>query len=116
MADIKISELPAANPLDKTEILELVQGAVSKSATIQQLIDAVNSGIHYAQLVGDGVAVNISVAHNLNTRDVHVTTRRSTTPYDQVIVDNEATDANHILLKFGAVAPSTDSFRVTVSR
>lgn len=116
MADVRISELPAANPLDGTEILEIVQSGVNKQTTVADIAAEVEALGQYSQLVGDGVSVNITVTHNLNSRKVHVTTRRSTTPWDEVIVDNEATSLNTITLKFGAVAPASNTFECTVSK
>jgi len=116
MADVKISDLVAATALTGTELFEIVQGGVSKSITTAKIADEVEALGQYSSLVGDGVAVNISVNHNLNSRNVHVSVRRSTTPWDQVIVDNEATTVNSITLKFGATAPNTDSFIATVSK
>lgn len=116
MADTKISDLPAANPLDGSEILEIVQSGVNKLVSIAEIAAEIEALGQYSQLVGDGSNVNITVTHNLNTRELHVTTRRATTPWDEVIVDNEATTVNSITLKFGAIAPASNSFRVTVSK
>lgn len=116
MALKKISDLPVADTLIGTELLEVTQGGVSKQASISLLATQVEALGQHSQLVGDGTNVNITVAHNLNTRNVHVTVRRATSPWDQVMCDNEANDVNQITLKFGAIAPATDAFMVTVSK
>ena len=67
----------------------------------------------YAADVGDGAAVAYVLTHNLNTRDVQVAVYRSTTPWEQVIVDVEATSVNTITLRF-ATAPASNAFRAVV--
>lgn len=116
MAVAKITDFLAADPLTGAEVLEIVQAGGNKKLSIADLALKVLAMGQYSQLVGDGTNVNIEVTHNLNSRDVHVTVRRATAPYDQVMADNEATTPNSVLLKFGAIAPGTDAFRVTVSK
>lgn len=64
--------------------------------------------------VGDGTSTNIALTHNLGTRDVDVDVYRNSSPYDQIIVDNERTDTNTVTLKF-AVAPGSNAFRAIIS-
>ncbi len=66
----------------------------------------------FSTAIGNGTATSIAVTHNLGTRDVQVTVRDSGT-FDQVLVDNVATDANTVTMTF-AIAPTTGQFRVTV--
>lgn len=63
--------------------------------------------------IGDGSATQFDVTHNFNTRDVWVSVRRSIAPFDQVIVDNEATTVNVVRVIF-ASAPAPNAFVVTV--
>ncbi len=113
---VRISELPLVNPLDGSEVLEVVQSGVNKQVSIAEIATEIEALGQHSTLVGDGVAVNIVVTHNLNSRKLHVTVRRATTPWDQVIVDNEANSLNAITLKFGAVPPGVNGFECTVSK
>lgn len=115
MAQVKITDLQAADPLTQSDLIEVVQGGVNKQATVGQVAATVASLTKYKTTVGDGVNVDILITHNLNTRDVHVTCRRATAPYDEISVNNEATSLNSITMKFGAIPPSTNSMVVTVS-
>jgi len=67
----------------------------------------------YAANIGDGTTTNIVVTHSLGTRDVQVTVRNATTPWEEVLVDNEATSTTTCTLRF-AVAPTTNQYRVIV--
>lgn len=64
--------------------------------------------------VGDGSATAIVVTHSLGTRDVDVTVRTVAAPYEEVLVDNEATDANTVTLRFGT-APASGAYRAIIS-
>lgn len=68
-------------------------------------------GAKYSADVGG--STNITITHNLNTRDLVVTLREVASPYAVVIADIEFTTVNAINIKF-AVAPSAAQFRVTV--
>jgi DNA repair protein RadC len=116
MAVAKITDFLAADALTGAELLEIVQAGGNKKLTVADLALKVLAMGQYSQLVGDGTNVNIEITHGLNTRDLHVTVRRATAPYDQVMADNEATSLNTVTLKFGAIAPGVDAFRVTVSK
>ncbi|MGW0682878.1 hypothetical protein ACWD2L_05890 [Streptomyces sp. NPDC002754] len=67
----------------------------------------------YAAAIGDGSTTNIVVTHGLGTRDVDVTVRNASSPYEEVIVDNEATSTTTVTLRF-ATAPTSSQYRVTV--
>jgi hypothetical protein len=67
----------------------------------------------YAVSIGNNSSTNITVTHNLNTRDVTVMVYEAGSPYAQVWPDIEMTDANNITVKF-SVAPNTDEYRVVV--
>ena len=116
MANVRISELTAVSSLDGTELVEVVQAGTNKKATISQIAEQVEGLGQFIATIGDGSAINIDVTHNLNTRNVHVSVRRATTPWDQVFVDNECPTVNKVTLKFGAVAPGANAFVVTVSK
>lgn len=113
---VKISELTAATALDGSELVEVVQAGTNKKVTVSQLADEVEGLGQHVQTIGDGTNVDITVTHNLNTRNVHVTVRRATTPWDEIAVNNDATTVNSITLHFGAVPPGTNSMIVTVSK
>lgn len=63
--------------------------------------------------VGNGSLTEITVTHNLNSRDVQVAVYRSTTPWDTVMVDVERTDVNNVKVRF-ATAPASNAYRVVV--
>lgn len=67
----------------------------------------------YAANIGDNSTTNIVVTHNLGTRDVSVTVRNASSPYEEILVDNEATSTTTCTLRF-AVAPTTNQYRVIV--
>lgn len=116
MANIAISGLPAATSLLVGDLFEIVQSGASKNVTLQVLSDMIQDLHSYEQNVGDGTNVDIVVTHNLNTRDVVVTCRRATTPYDEISVNNDATTVNTVTLHFGATPPGANAIRVKVSK
>ncbi len=67
----------------------------------------------YAANVGDGSSTNITVNHQLGSRDVIVQVYTNAAPYDTVFCEVQRTDVNNILLGFGA-APATGAYRVVV--
>lgn len=58
-------------------------------------------------------ATSTVVTHNLNTRDVTVMVIRSTTPWDAVIADVEATSVNTVTVRF-AVATTAGEYNIVV--
>jgi len=116
MALVKISELTAAGTLDGSELVEIVQGGANKKATVAQLAAEVEGLGQFIQTVGDGTNVDIVVTHNLNTRNLHVSVRRATSPFDEIMVNNDATTVNTLTLHFGSVPPGLNSMVVTVSK
>lgn len=66
----------------------------------------------YAANIGDGSTTNITVTHNLNTRDVHVALYNATT-YEVVYADITNTTVNTVTLGF-ATAPASNAYRVVV--
>lgn len=72
------------------------------------------SGISkYAAAIGDNSATSFVLTHSLGTRDISVNIIRSTTPWDAVIADWEATSTTTATIRF-ASAPTTGEFRVTI--
>ena len=55
---------------------------------------------------GDDTTTGFPVTHNFGTRNVMVQVREVSSPYAEVLVDNEATTTNSVTVKF-AVAPAT---------
>lgn len=67
----------------------------------------------FAQLIGDGSATSLTVNHNLNTRDVQVTTYFNSGNFDEVLVETRHDTANSVTLVFSS-APTANQFRVVV--
>lgn len=63
--------------------------------------------------VGDGVANQFTLNHNLNTRSLNVSIIENTTPYAIVYADVEMTTLNSITVKF-ALPPSLNAYTVTI--
>lgn len=68
----------------------------------------------YATTVGDGAATSYVLTHNLGTRDVTVSVRRNSSPYDGVLVGWEATTTNTVTLYF-AVAPTSNQYAAVIT-
>jgi len=115
MADIKISDLPAASALTGVEKVEVLQSSANRAMTVDDILAYINSKQSYSANVGDGSAVNIVLTHNLNTRDVHVTLRSNSTPWAEVTVVNEATSVNTVTLRF-VTAPTAAQYRATITK
>jgi hypothetical protein len=67
----------------------------------------------YTTAIGDGSTTNIVVTHSLGTRDVKVAVRNASSPFEEILVDNEATSTTTVTLRF-ATAPTTGQYRCTV--
>lgn len=61
--------------------------------------------------IGDGIATEFTITHNMNSRDLVVLVRSSSTPYEQVYVDVEFDQLNSFKVRFAA-APAADAYRV----
>jgi hypothetical protein len=66
----------------------------------------------YVATIGDGSATAITVSHNLNTRNVMVSVKRSSN-YAEIECDVVATTVNAVTLTF-ATAPASGEFFVTI--
>ncbi len=64
--------------------------------------------------IGDGSSTQLTVTHNLNTRDVRVQVCRNATPWDTILCDVERDTVNSVVLRF-ATAPTAGQFRVLVT-
>lgn len=67
----------------------------------------------HVSTIGDGTATSFVVTHNLNTRDLSVTIRRTGTPYDVVIADVECTSLTAITV-YTSVAPTAGQYTVVI--
>lgn len=56
-------------------------------------------------------ALSTTLTHNFNTRDVVVSVRRNSAPYDEIITDVEMSTLNEVTVRF-AVAPAAAAFRI----
>lgn len=103
----------AGNGLTLTSGVLDVVGGTGITASANSI--AVSSVVvrQYAAAIGDGSTTNIVVTHNLGTQDIQVTVRNASSPFEQVLVDNEATTTNTATLRF-ATAPTTNQYRVIV--
>ncbi len=102
--------------------ISLTGGAIAINATAGGGLLASPTGLavdttlvtrKYAMNVGDGTSTNITVAHNLNTRDVVVELYTNAAPYDTVFSEVQRTDLNNVLLVF-STAPAAAAYRVVV--
>jgi len=64
--------------------------------------------------IGDGSSTQLTVTHNLNTRDVRVQVCRNATPWDTILCDVERDTVISVVLRF-ATAPTAGQFRVLVT-
>jgi hypothetical protein len=79
-----------------------------------------NDGTNYHGLVrkyvttfGDGAATSFVLTHNLGTRDVSVTIRRTAAPYDIVIADVECTSTTAVTI-LTSVVPTSGQFTAVI--
>lgn len=75
-------------------------------------VDTSTVARHVAASIGNGSSTSIAVTHNLGTKDVVVSIRRTVDDVG-VLTDWTATDVNTVTLMF-ATAPTTSQYRVTV--
>jgi hypothetical protein len=72
-----------------------------------------SEGYSYSSTIGDGTSNSYVVTHNLNTRDIGVISRNTSTPFDMTSILWEATTLNTATIYFSS-APSTNSRKITV--
>lgn len=83
------------------------------ATTAAAALNALGGTRKFSANVGNGTATEITVTHNLNTRDVQVQVFRNSGSYDQVIVDVERTTTSAVVIRF-ATAPANNAFRAVV--
>lgn len=120
--------LQQAKAFATQEINKLVNGASSAYDTFKEieellkkndtLANALKQGIadktgKVAKEIGNGIATEFTVNHNLNSQDVVVMVRENKAPFAQVITDVEVTDTNNVKVRF-AKAPAVSSYKVIV--
>lgn len=67
----------------------------------------------YSSNIGDGIATEITITHNLNTMDIVLSLREVATPYNGIVPNWQIVDVNSIKLTF-EIAPTTDQYRVVI--
>lgn len=109
-SDSKINDLISGAPGDLDTLKEIADVLSTNKDTIETLKQAPKK---YATTIGDGVATEHTVTHNLNTQDVVVTLREDKAPYEVVLADIEVTDVNSLLIRT-AQAVEQDALKVVV--
>lgn len=71
------------------------------------------AGTTYTTTVGNGSSNVFTVTHGLGTRNIYVTARQASAPYDNIEVLWSATTTNSITVDFSTV-PDTNSISITV--
>jgi hypothetical protein len=87
---------------------------VDSARTADSAVDGVKRKLF---LIGDGSATVFTLTHSLATKDVRVTVRRNSAPYDMVEVSDELDGAdpdNKVKLTFYGEVPTTNEYRVVV--
>lgn len=77
---------------DDFDTFQEVAAAIQENADAIAQIQGVTK--KYTTTIGDGVATQYTVTHNLNSRDVVVQLRMAASPYDVVLADVELTSVN----------------------
>lgn len=109
-SDSKIDELINGAPGDLDTLKEIADMLSANKDIIETLKGATKK---HAETIGDNVATEHTVTHNLNTRDVVVTIHENQAPYEVVLADVEVTDTNSILVRT-AQAVGQDALKVVV--
>lgn len=109
-SDSKIDELVNGAPGDLDTLKEIADMLSANKDIIETLKGATKK---HAATIGDNVATEHTVTHNLNTRDVVVTIHENQAPYEVVLADVEVTDTNSILVRT-AQAVGQDALKVVV--
>lgn len=110
---VRIAAAAAGNGLTGGAGSALAVGA-GTGITVNADDVALDTAVAVRKYVGaiTGGATSEVVTHNLGTRDVRVTLRNNASPYEEVIVDNEATSTNTVTLRSAGNLPA--SYRVIV--
>lgn len=97
MADLKISELPAADPLDGTELVPIVQGGLNKSVTTQDIADLGAAGgggsVDYP-LTRSGAGTSVKFTDDFNRADGGLGSNYTTVSGAAAISSNQAVNSS----------------------
>lgn len=124
VSNAKQDALREAKEYSDSKINELVNGAPGDLDTLKEIADVLSANKDiietlkgatkkHAETIGDNVATEHTVTHNLNTRDVVVTIHENQSPYEVVLADIEVTDTNSILVRTAQVVEQ-DALKVVV--
>lgn len=108
--DLEIEKLIGIADLDGDTLGEL-QALIRENASGLERLASVPHKFG-PEKIGDAIAKEFTITHNLNNQDAIVSVRRAASPFDEVVVDIEHTDANSVLVRF-AEAPAEDEFSVS---
>lgn len=113
----------------EVQVVEVPDDVIVVTGPIQHTVEIITVGIQgppgppgsggggsaakFAANVGDGVANDYVITHNLNMTDVEVEVFRVAAPFDRIFPDVEHTSVNTITLRFVPV-PALNQFRVVV--
>lgn len=109
-SDSKIDELINGAPGDLDTLKEIADMLSANKDIIETLKGATKK---HAETIGDGVATEHTVTHNLNTRDVVVNLYENNAPFEAILADVEVTDVNSVLIRT-AQAVEQDALKVVV--
>jgi len=83
------------------------------STDVQTKLNAATGALKYAETIGDGVAVEFNIDHDMDTRDVSVSVYENSGSYAEVMTDVERPTVDRVVVRF-ASAPASDAYRVVV--
>lgn len=109
-SDSKIDELINGAPGDLDTLKEIADMLSANKDIIETLKGATKK---HAETIGDNVATEHTVTHNLNTRDIVVNIYENNAPGEAVLADVEVTDVNSVLIRT-AQAVEQDALKVVV--
>ncbi len=81
--------------------------------SVYSIVTGISTGSSYYENIGNGTDSSFTLTHNFNTRDVVVTARNVSSPYEVINVRWEAETANTVVVDFSS-APSSNSVRIGV--
>lgn len=120
----KQDALREANEYADRKIDDLINGAPGDFDTLKELADVLSehgsiidvlkgSPKKFTDTIGDGVATEHTVTHDLGTRDVVVNIYENNSPFEAVLADIEVTDTNNVLVRT-AQAVDQDALKIVV--